>query len=171
MSTHRPPHSPSRPLYAEQAPNSLSRPLAHSRPLTSTPLMEVVVYRPGPFLALAVVLLPVVITLAGALIAFSADGEVPVWLLFVLLLWVPCLPFVWRSMRTVRTDTIGIAAGRPWQRWQEIPWTAIERGEKRGGTIRIRASTGVEISFQPSLLRDGGKLTPQLLFRLPAHVL
>jgi hypothetical protein len=171
MSTQRPPHSPSWPLYAEQAPNSLSKPLAHSRPLTSTPLLEVVVYRPGPYLALAVVLLPVVITLAGALIAFSADGQVPVWLPFVLLLWVPCLPLVWRTLRTVRTDTIGIAAGRPWQRWREVPWTAVERVEQHGWTIRIRAGSGVEISFQPLLLRDGRKLTRQLLLRLPAHVL
>src|SRR5258706_11177352 len=141
MSTQRPPHSPSQPLYAEQAPPSLSRPLARSRPLTSTPLMEVVVYRPGPYLALAVVLLPVVITLAGALIAFSADGEVPVWLPFVLLLWVPCLPFVWRSMRTVRTDTIGIAAGAPRRRRPEVPWAAIEGGVKAGGALVLRGST------------------------------
>jgi hypothetical protein len=118
-----------------------------------------------------VVLLPVAAALVGAAVALNTFGAVPVWLPFVLIVWLLALPAVWLSMQSVRTSSYGIAAGRPWRRWKEIPWTLIERIEKSGPGIRIIGSNGTKLTIVPALLRAGGRLKRQLYLRLPPHVL
>jgi hypothetical protein len=133
--------------------------------------MDVQVYRPGPFLAVGILALPVIVALAGAAVALLQNTAIPVWLPFVLLLWIPCMPIAWRGMKSVRTNAIGLAAGRPWGPWQEIPWPLVERVDQSRGTIRVQGSNGVRIVVVPALLREGGRLKRQMLLRLPAHVL
>jgi hypothetical protein len=133
--------------------------------------MDVHVYRPGPFLAVGILALPVLAALVVAAAALQQDAAIPVWLPFLLLLWAPCLLIAWRGMLSMRTGAAGIAAGRPWTRWREIPWTFIERVEQSRGRITIHSSDGIRISFVPLLLRDGARLKRQMLLRLPPHVL
>ncbi len=133
--------------------------------------MEVHVYRPGPFLAAGILALPVIGALAGAVIGLAYNAAIPVWLPFVLLLWMPFLMLAWRAMLSVRTNGISIAAGRPWTRWSDIPWSLVERVEQSRGRIRVHGSNGIRIMFTPVLLRNGGRLKRQMLLRLPAHVL
>jgi hypothetical protein len=133
--------------------------------------MEIQVYRPGPHLALAILVVPVVVAMGGAAIALNTLGTIPVWLPFVLLLWLPGLPVVWMTLQSVRASSYGIAAGRPWQTWEDIPWSLIERVEQRGMALRITGSDGRRLIVVPALLRDGKRLRRQLLLRLPTHVL
>jgi hypothetical protein len=155
----------------ERLPNTSSIPLRGRRGARSAPLLDVRIYRPGPALALSVLLLPVVVALSGAAVYVGLDGAVPPWLPFTLLLWAPCLPALWFTMQSVRTSTAGIGVGRPWQQWEEMAWEAVERVERRGPFLRIVSSQGQAIMFAPMLLREGGRLRRQLLLRLPAHVL
>ena len=155
----------------EPIPNVTSRPLTATRSSVSTPLMDVQIYRPGPYVALAVLVAPVVVALAGATISLNMAGAIPVWLPFVLLLWLPGLPIVWLTMQSVRTSSYGIAAGRPWRVWEDIPWSLVERVDLRGMTLRITGSDGKKLVVILALLRDGDRLKRQLLLRLPAHVL
>jgi hypothetical protein len=113
----------------------------------------------------------VIVTLVAAAISLNGDHGIPLWLPFVLLLWIPCLPVIWLGMLSVRTDTTGIAAGRPWTRWREIPWDMIDSVDERGPVLTVRGSVGGRLVFAPSLLRDGSRLRRRLLLRLPAHVL
>lgn len=155
----------------EPIPNVSSRPLATSRTSTSTPLMDIQMYRPGPYLALAILIAPAIVALGGAAISLNIIGEIPVWLPFVLLAWLPGLPILWLTMQSVRTSSEGLAAGRPWQTWNSIPWSLVERVEQLGPAIRITGSNGQRLTIVPVLLRDGGRLKRQLLLRLPVHVL
>ncbi|HKV84010.1 MAG TPA: hypothetical protein VJN88_05605 [Ktedonobacterales bacterium] len=161
MSLQRP-SPPSRPT---------ARPASRGLAVASTPLSEVELYRPGPSFALTILLIPVIVTLVAAAITLNGDQGIPLWLPFVLLLWIPCLPVIWLGMLSVRTDTTGIAAGRPWTRWREMPWDMIDRVEKRGPLLTVRGSVGGRLIFAPALLRDGSRLRRRLLLRLPAHVL
>jgi hypothetical protein len=155
----------------EPIPNVTSWPLRATGASTSTPLMDIQVYRPGPYLALAILAVPVMVALGGAAISLNATGTIPVWLPFVLLIWLPGLPVLWMTMQSVRTSSSGIAAGRPWRTWDDIPWSLIERVEQRGALLRITGSNGRRLRVAPVLLRDGGRLKRQILLRLPAHVL
>lgn len=161
MSLQRP-SPPSRPT---------ARPASRGLAVASTPLSEIELYRPGPYFALAILLIPVIVTMVAAAISLNGDHGIPLWLPFVLLLWIPCLPVIWLGMLSVRTDTTGIAAGRPWTRWREIPWDMIDRVEQRGPLLTVRGSVGGRLVFAPALLRDGARLRRRLLLRLPAHVL
>lgn len=161
MSLQRP-SPPSRPT---------ARPASRGLAVASTPLSEVELYRPGPYFALAILLIPVIVTLVAATISLNGDHGIPLWLPFVLLLWIPCLPVIWLGMLSVRTDTTGIAAGRPWTRWREIPWDMIDRVDERGPLLTVHGSIGGRLVFAPILLRDGSRLRRRLLLRLPAHVL
>lgn len=155
----------------EPTPHVSSRPLVTSSGMTSTPLADVEIYRPGQYVALVILLVPVLIALAGTAISLNANGSVPVWLPFVVFLWLPLLPAVWFAMQSVRINPYGIAAGRPWRTWQEIPWVLIERVEQSGIVIRIYGSNGQRLVITPALLREGARLKRQLLLRLPPHVL
>jgi hypothetical protein len=128
-------------------------------------------YRPGQYFAGGILALPLVVTLVVSAVALAENATVPIWVPFILLLWIPCLVLAWRGMLNVRTDGLGIAAGRPWTQWQEIPWSLVERVDQSRATVRVHGSTGTTITFAPLLLRDGGRLKRQLLLRLPTHVL
>ncbi|HEX6817089.1 MAG TPA: hypothetical protein VF120_01845 [Ktedonobacterales bacterium] len=148
-----------------------TRPVSRGFAVPSTPLSDVEMYRPGPYLALTILLIPVVVTVIGAAISLNSGNGVPLWLPFAQLLWFPCLALVWLGLLSVRADSTGIAAGRPFGRWSEVRWDLIERVEKRGPRLRITGSSGAVVVFLPSLLRDGDRLTRRLLLRLPTHVL
>lgn len=155
----------------EPTPHVSSRPLVATLGMNSTPLADLKIYRPGQYFALVIVLMPVLVALVGTAISLDANGSIPVWLPFVVFLWLPLLPAVWFIMQSVRTNPYGIAAGRPWRTWQEIPWTLIERVEQSGMVIRIYGSNGQRLVLVPALLREGSRLKRQLLLRLPSHVL
>jgi hypothetical protein len=154
----------------DHLPGVSSRPASRIRATTSSPLLDVQIYRPSPWVALGLLVLPVVIALAGAAVSLNVEGAVPKWLPFTLLLWVPGLPLVWLGMKSVKTSSGGIAVGRPWDTWAEMPWQLVERAERRGALIQITDSSGVRVTFTPLLLREGGRLKRQLFLRLPAHV-
>src|SRR5262249_52627132 len=132
---------------------------------------QVEVYRPGPYLALGILLLPVVVALGGAALYLTKDGTIPFWLPLIFVVWAPLLPLLWLSMQAVRTSAADIAAGRPWRRWVTISWENIERAERLGLRLRLTGSRGEQVTFVPLLLRDGKRLQRQLFLRLPAHVL
>jgi hypothetical protein len=136
----------------------------------SVPLLDTQVYRPGPYFALLVLLLPLAVTLAIAAIVLNSGNAIPIWLPFVLLLWLPAIPVIWLLVKTVRTTSQGIATGRPWRMWNEIPWDAVERADQRGLVIRLVSIDGRSISFLPILLQGGGYLERQMLLKLPPHV-
>lgn len=150
--------------------NPLSRPLVPTASATSIPLTEVEHYRPGPHFALLILLVPVAAALVGTAISLYADGSVPVWLPFLVFLWLPLLPVVWFVLQNVRTSPYGIAAGRPWRTWEEIPWLLIEHVEQTGPIVRISGSNGQQLTLLPFLLRDGRRLKRQLWLRLPGHI-
>jgi hypothetical protein len=137
----------------------------------SSPMVDVNIYRPGSFLALAMLLVPLIVALAGAT-SYALLGEhIPVWIPLLLLLWIPCLGGLWLLMKSVRTTPVSIGVGRPWQRWQEVSYADIERIEQRGPSLRILTLDGTLLSFTPFLLRDGTRLEVGLLLRLPPHVI
>lgn len=154
----------------EQLPRVVSVPIRSGQGVSS-PLQDVQIYRPGPYIALVILLLPALITLGGATLYLGTGTHIPGWLPFTLLLWAPGLPLLWLATLAVRLSAAGIAAGRPWSRWVEIQWQDVERVEPRGLSIRIHGARGGKISFSPFLLRDGKRLERQLLLRLPTHVL
>lgn len=148
-----------------------TRPVARGFAVPSTPLGDIELYRPGPYLALTILLIPVVVTVVGVAVSLNNGRGVPLWLPFVQLLWFPCLAVAWLGLLSVRTDSTGIAAGRPFGRWSQVRWEMIARVDKRGPQIRIAGSTGARVAFVPKLLRDGERLKRRLLLRLPTHVL
>ena len=155
----------------EQPSVTPSRPLTRGAARPSTPLMDLQVYRPGSVLAVSILLLPATAALLAAALSLNTSGRVPLWLPFALLLCVPGLPVLWFAMHSVRTSTLGIAMGRPWQTWNEVPWASIERVEQVGPRLRITASDDRQLTIWPALLRDAGRLERELLLRLPPQVL
>jgi hypothetical protein len=155
----------------QRMPDTSSRPLNRGPAITSTPLLDIQMFRPGSVLALSILLLPALVALAGGIVFVLMDGRIPDWLPFLVLLWIPCAPVFWLAMQSVRTNTIGVAAGRPWSSWVEIPWTLIERVEQFGPLITITGSNARRMTFAPVLLRDGARLKRSLLLRLPSQVL
>lgn len=115
--------------------------------------------------------MPVLVALVGAVVFVLIDGRIPDWLPFLSLLWIPCAPVFWLAMQSVRTNAAGVAAGRPWSTWAEIPWALIERVEQFGLLVTITGSNAKRITFAPLLLRDGQRLKRSLLLRLPSQVL
>ncbi len=155
----------------DQYPRPSSPLSTPARIVASTPLADATIYRPGPYLALGLLAIPVLIALAGAFLALNTHGSVPVWLPLLLLLWIPCLPLALLTLKAVRTSNTGIAVGRPWKLWDEVPWQMVERVEKHGPRVIIIGTDGTRITFVPRLMRDGLRLHRQLLLRLPPHVL
>jgi hypothetical protein len=134
-------------------------------------LAEVRVYRPGPALAAAIALAPGALALAGAVMSLAVSQAIPVFLPVLLLLWVPALPATWLAMVSVRTSATGIAAARPWRKWEELPWELIERAERHGIRYALTTSDGRRIVFAPATLREGARLRREILVRLPPQVL
>lgn len=147
-----------------------SQPLGQGLAPTSTPLAEVQYYQPGSMLALGILLLPVAITLVAASVTLGATGRVPIWLPFLPLLGLPLLPVLVLIMQSARTSPIGIAVGRPWQRWTELTWSEIEHVDARGPALAF-VGGGRRIRILPSLLRDGDRLRREIVLRLPPHAL
>ena len=137
----------------------------------STPLLDVQLYRPGPALALTLLMLPVVVALAGAVIALDTVNTIPLWLPLIALLWVPLLPLLWVIMQSARTTSQGIAVGRLWRKWIEIQWSQVERANRVGPFLTIVSQSGQKLTIIPALLRDGARLERALILRLPASVL
>jgi hypothetical protein len=133
--------------------------------------MDVTIYRPGPLLALSTLMTPVLVALAGALVALNTTGAIPVWLPFILLLWVPLTPVLWLTLKSVRLGVHSIGVARPWERWRELDWSEIALAEGYLGGIRVVSTTGMAITFMPRLLRSGARLERALLLRLPSHAL
>jgi hypothetical protein len=148
-----------------------SQPLQGRPASFSTPLPGATVYRPGSALALTLALAPVL----GACVAVGAflmtQSAIPLWLPAVLLVWALLMPLFWLALKTVRTSPFGIAAGRPWQMWREIPWGGIARVERRGARLRVTSRDDVRISFNPGLLYAGAELRRYLLTQAPTELL
>lgn len=134
-------------------------------------IAEARLYRPGPMLAAAILLSPAVLALIGASITLAVWGSIPVVLPLLLLLWIPVLPTTWFILISVRTSPVGIAVARPWRQWEQIPWDLIERAERHGPRIVLKASDGRKAHFSLLTLRDGTRLHREILMRLPMHVL
>src|SRR5215467_492512 len=146
-------------------------PMSGARGPMSSPMVDVNVYRPGSFLALAMLLVPLLIALAGATGYVLLGEHIPVWIPLLLLLWIPSTAALWVLLKSVRTTPVGVGVGRPWQRWQEVSYGDIEHIEWRGLSLRITTKDGFRMTFTPFLLRDGTRLEVGLLLRLPPHVI
>lgn len=155
----------------QQPPDFNGRPTGRVPASVSTPLLDAQVYRPGTLLASSILVLPVVVALVGAAVFLHRNGVVPGWLPYVALLWIPCAPVFWLMMQSVRTSGVGLAAGRPWSKWVEIPWLLIEHVEQVGPFLVVTGGAGKRLVLLPGLLRDGPRLERQILLRLPAHLL
>jgi len=134
-------------------------------------MVDVNIYRPGSFLALAMLLVPLLVALVGATSYVLLGEHIPVWIPLLLLLWIPCIGGLWLLMKSVRITPVSIAVGRPWQRWQEVSYTDIERIEQRGLSLHVLSLDGAGMRFTPFLLRDGARLERVLLLKLPPHVI
>ncbi len=152
-------------------PNIPSGPAQRPRASVSSPLADAILYRPGPSFALIILLIPVVTALVGGALYLTKPGPLPIWSPFVLLLWIPALVGVWAAMKTVRISSLGLAVGRPWGRWIEMEWGAIERVEQRGPLIVVFDTAHQRVSFAPALLVDGLRLRRQMLLRLQPQTL
>lgn len=137
----------------------------------SLPLVETAIYRPGPWLALTLLLAPILSALVGGAVYIGLNGAVPLWLPLLVLLWIPLFAAVWFALRSVRYGAESIAAARPWQRWTEIALDDVEAVELRGIYLRLHDTNRRVVSFAPALLHDGQRLRRQLLLRLPQRVL
>ncbi|MBF6591113.1 MAG: hypothetical protein IVW57_11385 [Ktedonobacterales bacterium] len=155
----------------ERMPDAQQPGPPRGRATVSMPLGDANIYRPGPLLAVSIIVAPVSLALIIAAFTLNTMGTVPVWLPLVPLLWLPMLPLLWLMLKSVRMSANGLAVGRPWQRWREFPWMDITRAEQRGTSLRITSTDARTMTFTPFLLRDGARLKRQILLRLPAHVL
>jgi hypothetical protein len=137
----------------------------------STPLADAKIYRPGGRVAGAMLLTPVLAACAGMGYYVYSARTVPLWVAAVPLGGVLLVPFFWLALKTVRVTPAGIAVGRPWQWWAEMPWAAVNGIEKRGLRLRLTAVDGARIAFTPALLHDGSSLRATVLDRISPDVL
>lgn len=134
-------------------------------------LRDMPVYRPAPYLALIAILLPATAAGVASALLLDENQRTPVWIPVLILLFIPMLAVAWLFMRSVRLSPVGIAVGRPFQRWREAPWHEITRAERRGMFIRIYTRGGDAIAFAPRLLADSNDLLKTLLDHLAPQVL
>jgi hypothetical protein len=137
----------------------------------STPLPGATLYRPGGKVALTLVFVPILGACAAAGVFLEMQTAIPIWLPGAMLLWVLLMPAFWLALKTVRTSPFGIAAGRPWRVWREIPWGSIAKVERHGPRLRVTSREYVRISFNPGMLHAGGELRRFLLSQLPPELL
>lgn len=152
-------------------PSNPTRPLRLGRASVTIPLLETEIYRPGPFLALGILLLPLIAPLIVAALALRANHGIPLWLPFLLLLWIPCVPLLWLVMQSVRINTTGISVGNPWRTWRTVPWPEIANVEQRGPALRITDHESRKLTIIPILLRDGSRFRRHMLPQVPARAL
>jgi hypothetical protein len=166
------PDSPESP----DAPDASEGPVSQQEVVFLTPspsvwrLAESIVYRPGALVAVALLAGPVVCAIAGA-VAADVTGSVPVWLPLVLLLWLPALALAWMLLKSVRVTPDALACGRPLGQWRVILFDEIERVERHGLRLVVRARGSRPLAFTPLLLHRGAYLRRSLLLRLPLTVL
>jgi hypothetical protein len=119
----------------------------------------------------ALLLTPVLAACATMAYYMYSEQAVPLWLAAVPLGCILLVPVFWLALKTVRVTSGGIAVGRPWQWWAEIPWAAVIGIEKRGPRLRLTAVEGARIAFTPALLHDGAGLRATVLDRISSDVL
>lgn len=129
------------------------------------------IFRPAPYLAVVAILLPSAAAGVASALLLNENQQPPIWIPLLLLLFIPLLTVAWLFMRSVRLSPVGIAVGRPFQRWREAMWHEISRAERRGLYIRIYTTHGDSIAFAPRLLMDGGNLRQIILAHLRPQIL
>lgn len=169
--THR--SRPLAPNAEHEAPGAYPPGTRAARSSMSHPLGDTHVYRPGAVMAIGVLVLPGVLTLGVATLALQLWHALPVWLPVLALLWLPAAPLAWLAMQSVRTTSNGIAVGRPWRTWLELPWEDIQHIDQRALFLRISGPSPAPqaLVFAPQLLGDGGRLRREILMRLPPKAL
>ncbi len=141
-----------------------------------SPLKSMPVYRPAPYLEVIAILLPLIAIVIASVLLLNEKQHAPNWmplliLVVILLVFIPLLIVSWLFMKSVRLSPVGIAVGRPFQRWREAPWQEIARAERNGMFLRIYTSSGASIAFAPRLLTDGDRLITIILGHLRPHIL
>lgn len=129
------------------------------------------VYRPAPYLAVIAILLPLLAIGATSALLLNENQQAPTWVPLLMLLFIPLLAVAWLFTRSVRLSPLGIAVGRPFQRWQEAPWHEITRAERRGMFVHIYTRSGASIAFAPRLLTGGDTLLTIILNHLRPQIL
>jgi hypothetical protein len=144
----------------------------HGSPASfSTPLPGATVYRPGGALAFTLALTPALGACGAAAVFLMMRSAIPLWLPGALVGWALLTPLFWLALKTVRVSPYGVASGRPWQVWREIPWGGIAQVERRGLRLRVTSRDGVRVSFNPGLLYAGAELRRYLLTRVSPELL
>ena len=134
------------------------------------------VCRPAPYLEAIAIMAPLIAIVIASVLLLNEKPQAPAWmplliLVVILLVFIPLLIVTWLFMKSVRLSPVGIAVGRPFQRWREAPWQEIARAERRGMFLRIYTSDGNSIAFAPRLLTDGDRLITVILAHLRPHIL
>lgn len=134
------------------------------------------VCRPAPYLEGLAILMPMLAFVIASVLLLNAKPQAPNWmplliLVVILLIFIPLLIVAWLFMKSVRLSPMGIAVGRPFQRWREAPWQDIVRATRSGMFVRIYMSGGDSIAFAPRLLTDGDQLIMVILDHLRPHIL
>ena len=134
------------------------------------------VCRPAPYLEAIAIMAPLIAIVIASVLLLNEKPQAPAWmplliLVVILLIFIPLLIVTWLFMKSVRLSPVGIAVGRPFQRWHEAPWQEIARAERRGMFLRIYTSGGDSIAFAPRLLTDGDRLITVILAHLRPHIL
>jgi hypothetical protein len=141
------------------------------RATSSMPLIEATVYRPGAPLATVITLAPILTAIGLSVAHFTAGVLIPQWAPLALAGWIALTPVVWLLLTTVRVTASGIATGRIWTKWNEVPWSDISRVDWRGGRIRIVGANGAALSFAPRLLHNNRELRQYLTMRVGPRVI
>jgi len=134
------------------------------------------VCRPAPYLEGLAILMPMLAFVIASVLLLNEKPQAPNWmplliLVVILLIFIPLLIVAWLFMKSVRLSPVGIAVGRPFQRWREAPWQDIVRATRSGMFVRIYMSGGDSIAFAPRLLTDGDQLIMVILDHLRPHIL
>jgi len=134
------------------------------------------VCRPAPYLEVIAIMAPLIAIVIASVLLLNEKPQAPAWmplliLVVILLVFIPLLIVTWLFMKSVRLSPVGIAVGRPFQRWREAPWQEIARAERHGMFLRIYTSGGDSIAFAPRLLTDGDRLITVILAHLRPHIL
>jgi hypothetical protein len=129
------------------------------------------VYRPAPYLAAIAILLPVIAVGIASALLLNENQQAPIWVPLLVLVFIPLLAVAWLFLSSVRLSPMGIAVGRPFQRWHEALWHEITRAERHGMFVRIYNSSGDSIAFAPRLLTDGETLITVILNHLRPQIL
>ncbi|HEY7339399.1 MAG TPA: hypothetical protein VH591_00840 [Ktedonobacterales bacterium] len=134
------------------------------------------VCRPAPYLEGIAILVPLIAIVIASILLLNEKPQAPNWmplliLVVILLVFIPLLIVAWLFMKSVRLSPVGIAVGRPFQRWREAPWQEIVRATRSGMFVRIYTAGGDSISFAPRLLTDGDRLIAVILAHLRPHIL